>query len=190
MGVVGSVSRVDGAKLRELCEEPRELRWHMVGWEPEPKPVGLLQRMLGGKPESSAPKRPPWQEPPTEDSQYLDKAWHAIHFLLTGSADPDETPRGFLLSGRSVESGDFAVLVHDEKATQRIAEALRDVDRSWLSARWNQSDLARSDVYLIQDCNEDDDEVREYVFDYALELVQFVQVAAQRGCGLIVDIAG
>jgi hypothetical protein len=190
MGVVGGVTRVDGTRLAELCESPADLSWYLHGWEPTLKQPGLLARLLGRKPQPAPPPRPLWVPPPKGDEQYLDKAWHAIHYLLAGSAAPSEDPRSFLLSGSTVDLGNSQVIVHDAARTEAIAASLQGVDRRWLTERWDQAAMTLQDVYLMDRLEEDDAETFEYVVDYALQLVEFVREAARRRCGLVVDING
>lgn len=70
----------------------------------------------------------------------LDKTWHVVHFLLTGSAEDGEGPLSFLLAGgRPVGEVDLGfgpgrLFVREE--LQEIAQALGRISESDLPSRY------------------------------------------------------
>ncbi len=94
----------------------------------------------------------------------LHKAWHAIHFLLTGSADEAKLPEGFLLcGGYELDEGDFEtdparlLTPKETLAFHRVLEPFNDVE---LQKRFNHQAMVAADVYSIHGDNGDsfDDE--------------------------------
>ena len=85
------------------------------------------------------------------DGVDLDKYWHAIHFLLTGTAgDLPDHPVGALMSGgrtigRTEERRPERLL--SPEAVHRLAAALRDVSWAGLSTRYDPGALEAAEIY-------------------------------------------
>lgn len=80
----------------------------------------------------------------------LDKAWHGVHWLLCGSAEPDGSPAGdAILGGEEVgeDLGYGPARLLDPKLVQRIAAALAPLDRATLSARYDGPAMDRARLY-------------------------------------------
>ena len=81
----------------------------------------------------------------------VDKAWHCLHFLLTGTADGGEPPLNFILGGGR-EVGDEEVGYGPARAfsaqeVAEIARALEPIDRSWLVAKFDAGQMDRLEIY-------------------------------------------
>jgi len=90
-------------------------------------------------------------ENPFEGQYDIDKSWHAIHYLITGSTEPDGSLAGDAILGGKPVGGDLgygpARLIAPEQV-RKIAEALQDID---LEASYNCVDHSianNADVYL------------------------------------------
>jgi hypothetical protein len=81
----------------------------------------------------------------------VDKAWHCLHFLLTGTADGGDPPLNFILTGgqavgdEDVGYGPARVLLSAEVA--QLAKALESIDRRWLVARFDADMMDRLEIY-------------------------------------------
>jgi Domain of unknown function (DUF1877) len=81
---------------------------------------------------------------------YLDKAWHGLHFLLTGSAwDTTDGAGEAVLGGEEI--GDDvgygpARLLRPDRVSA-IAAGLRDVEGDTLRARYDAAALTAADIY-------------------------------------------
>jgi hypothetical protein len=95
--------------------------------------------------------------PALRDAAYchLHKAWHAIHFLLTGSDDEPPLPEGYLLDGGvyldrpdmdETEASPRLLSPDDVKA---FAEVLRPWDEQELRRRFDHSAMLDADIYSI-----------------------------------------
>lgn len=92
----------------------------------------------------------------------VDKAWHGIHFLLTGDAWGGEPPLvnvvlGGTELGDDVGYGPARYLTADE--VRAAAEALRDITPDVLRTRYIASDLSRNSIYPDIWGDPDDDAV-------------------------------
>jgi hypothetical protein len=121
-----------------------------------------------------------------EDERQLDidKAWHGIHFLLTGSAWNADLPLGFILGG--VEIGDIDVGYGPARGLTQghdIAQALSSVDTAKLISAWDADAIRRAEIYAVNpDAPEDE---AAYLGGYFEELKEFVDRTAADGMALL-----
>ncbi len=124
----------------------------------------------------------------------LDKAWHGIHYLLTGTAWEGVPPLNFLLGGgRSV--GDIVVgygpaRVLSLAETRKACDALRAVTDEDLRARFNPTDMLAEEIYPGIWARElEDDDTLGYLLEYVQTLRRFLDQAVAQGLGLVVYLS-
>jgi hypothetical protein len=120
----------------------------------------------------------------------LDKAWHGIHFLLTGSADGDAPPLAWaVLGGEEIGEdmgyGPARFLTADR--VRAVAEAL-PADEAFLAA-FDGAAMDAADVYPGPMWSDDDDQPRRYLLDAYHRLVAFYRSAAARGDAALLWLA-
>lgn len=121
----------------------------------------------------------------------LDKAWHGIHYLLTGTAWEGEEPVNFLASGGR-EVGDIDVgygpaRVVTSKQVQSLNAALQPIDEAVLKSRFNPSQMMTLGIYPeIWDRDPAEDDAFGYCAEFFEMLKSFVAQAAEQKMGLIV----
>ena len=198
MGMYLTVTPVSDATIERIHADPR-LVWRLL--DPEnadrivaeraPKP-GLLSRILGRTP-SPPPPLPALDFAPGEgEAVNVDKAWHGLHWLLTGTADEGELPLSFLLAGgREVDDGDADIgNTHTLSAreTRDVAAALDWLSDDDLRARFDAAEMTRLDLYPgIWDRGPEDDPL-EYLMAYAGALREAVRGAVRNGLGLLIHV--
>jgi hypothetical protein len=121
----------------------------------------------------------------------LDKAWHAIHYLLTGSVWEGEAPLDFLLQGGTVlgdedEESEPMPRLFDRDAVQAINAALSQVDADTLRARYDPARMQALDIY--PGFWDRGDEELDYCLQYYAELQNFVAEAALQQRALLIVI--
>ncbi len=120
----------------------------------------------------------------------LDKAWHGIHYLLTGSAWEGEAPLGFLLHGGEPlgEEDDYDAPPRAFTAAEvgEIDAALRGFDAARLRARFDPQAMQALDIYPnVWDRGEEE---LDYCLHYFGELQSFLAEATRRRFGMLVFI--
>ena len=124
----------------------------------------------------------------------VDKAWHCLHFLLTGTADGGDPPLNFILTGgeavgdEDVGYGPARVLLAAE--VDQIANALESIDCRWLVARFDADKMDRLEIYPDVGHWSDVDPGSEESFGYYLggfeSIKALVRRGASRGLGMLV----
>lgn len=186
MGMVTCLRAIDDRDLDALVERPGRIARWFFGEEPPAPAKGLLARVLGrSQPPAADDWEPPSDELPETD---LDKAWHGIHFLLTGDAESGDFPRGFLLD-HGVTIGDVDVgygPAHGFRSddVKRIADALDGLGRDAFARRYDAESLAEAGIY--PDIWDEGDEALEYLLEYFDELRGFVRRTADAGHGILI----
>jgi uncharacterized protein DUF1877 len=113
----------------------------------------------------------------------LDKSWHTLHYLLTGSAEPSDSALGrAILGGKEIGPdlgyGPARLLTSSE--VQEIASALAPVSAEDLTRRFNLDKMIASEIYACRDEGE---------LDLALEhferLKPFYAESAARGSAML-----
>lgn len=122
----------------------------------------------------------------------VDKAWHAIHFLLTGSAWEGESPLNFIAAG-GAEIGDDVgygpARCLDSKEVASLAAALKDLPTNVLLKRFDPEALSAADIYPdIWDRPPEEDDTQGYVAEYYEMLRAFILDAASERQALLVSI--
>jgi hypothetical protein len=201
MGMYLSLAGVSDATIARIHADP-PLIWQIVAPE-DPEAVaaargpaprqGFFARLLGREPPPPAPVPPPLDLQPGEgdlgDAGYLDKAWHGIHFLLTGTAWKGDPPLNFLLvGGRRVEDFETA---HTFTAaeTQGIAAALARVDDAELRRRFAPEEMMRLEIYPeIWDRDPANEDPLGYLLEMVAVLRQGLGLVVGRGHGLLLTL--
>ena len=112
----------------------------------------------------------------------LDKAWHGVHWLLTGSADDTTTPAGQAILGGTEIGEDWGygpprLLRPDE--VRRVADALAAHSAEDLRTRFDATAMTAADMYpFIWD---EEDVFDEYLAPSYESLREFYARAASRG---------
>jgi len=112
----------------------------------------------------------------------LDKAWHGLHWLLTGTTGDASTPAGQAIMGGAELGEDWGygpprLLGPDD--VRRVADALAEVDDDELRGRFDPAAMKAADVYpFIWD---EEDVFAEYLAPSFAMLQEFYARAASRG---------
>lgn len=126
-------------------------------------------------------------EQPAERRLDVDKAWHAIHYLLNGSAWEGELPRfNAVLGGEPIGDDDLGYgpvrfLTADE--VRDVADALEDVPVFVLLESFDPEALNEAEIY--PEAWKGDDQERDYISGHYTELVGFFRTAARAGDAML-----
>lgn len=127
------------------------------------------------------------------DQVDLDKAWHGIHFLLTGSAWGGEEPLCYLVKG-GAQVGDVDVgygparVLRPDQVTNWSA-ALSAISEDELRRRFNRQAMAKEQIYPEIWDGEREDESIGYLLEYYGVLRTFVKRTGAQQKGALIYIA-
>jgi hypothetical protein len=127
----------------------------------------------------------------SEDRLDLDKAWHGLHFLLTGTDWGGTPPLNFIVAGGEtigdVDVGYGPARAFTPEQLAEISRALDALGSDALRQRFDPVRMLELDIYPgIWDRDPADDDTLGYVLDYFEMLKPFLRKGAERGLGLIV----
>jgi hypothetical protein len=207
MGMVLTLGSLSEATMRRLLADP-PLVWQVLAPDdPEPyerarkeerarSAPGFFARLFGAR----APEEPAAPPPPlvlTEGEGEigdLDKSWHGIHYLLTGSSDGTGVPLDFLVAG-GADVGDDDVgygpmRVFTPAETRQIAAALAAVSDDELRSRFDGHAMMRANIYPeIWDRDPADDDTLGYLMAYVTTMREAITATVARGHGLSVHLS-
>ena len=123
----------------------------------------------------------------------LDKSWHGLHYLMTGSADAADMPLSFLVSGGrdvgDIEVGYGPARVFTAQETASILTAINAWTDDRLHARFNAAEMMRLEIYPeIWDRDPSGGEPLNYLVEYAGTLRAFLHQAVDLRLGLVVTL--
>ena len=209
MGLYGTLRRASAADVARMRAEPALVDAFLHGERPSAAPrggggvFGFLRRLLpvtvttaSASPEPAAGV-PSWPEAGEGEAVELDKMWHGLHYLLTGSADERPLPAGFLLSGGEVvgeDEGDGTPRLLDQAQVRAIADLLAALDADELTRRFDARRMTELEIYPDPIWRRDEDPDGEHtplgwLLDAFAELQAFMVAAASAGDAVVVDVS-
>ncbi len=197
MGMYASVFTLSDENIEKLRADPA-LVWKVVTPEiPEAyerarnwPPPGLLSRLFGRK-KAPAVEVTDFTLADGEVTEVdLDKAWHAIHYLLTGTAGEGEEPFNFIVSGGIVVGDDIGYGLTRALTSQQVQSlntGLQRMDEPFLKRRYNPEKMMALEIYPeVWDRDPQKQDNLGYCLGAFDDLKSFVAQAAERNVGLIV----
>lgn len=119
----------------------------------------------------------------------LEKAWHGLHYLLTGDAWDSNDPLAFILAGGSEIGGSDGgygparSFTPDE--TRQIHAALSAVTDDQLWARFDAETMTAEGIYP-EIWDEPESDLKDEYTTYFRQMKQLIADAAARGHGLVI----
>jgi hypothetical protein len=161
MGMVGCFAGVSPETLLKLKSNPENIEAYLYPNDGEDEPPNYID---------------------------LDKAWHGIHFMLTGSADGGDEPLSLaVLGGEEVGEdmgyGPARLLTPDQ--VQAVSAALSALDEESFRCRFAPQKMEAAGIYPDVIWVRDGQEALDYVMEYYRQLVTFYADTAARGDGAI-----
>ena len=152
----------------------------------------LLGRLFGRAPAAAA--GPSGEDFALADgegvSTDLDKAWHGIHYLLTGTAWEGAAPLNFLAAGGrpvgDIDVGYGPARVLSAADTRAAHEALTRLSDDELRGRFDPAEMSKKEIYPeIWDRPPEEDDTLGYLLEYVGTLREFLGQAVQQRQGLV-----
>ncbi len=124
--------------------------------------------------------------PPFETD--VDKAWHGLHYLLTGRADGGREPFSLAIYGGAELGPDIGLgparLLTPEQVV-RLAAALDSLTTDELTARFDPQDMQARAIYPDVIWVRDGNDALAYLLDNFERMAEFYRDAAARGDGVL-----
>ncbi|WP_431095743.1 YfbM family protein [Polaromonas aquatica] len=157
MGMVACFTSLSSEALLELQEEPDRIEAYLSPDDGESEPPNYLD---------------------------LDKAWHGIHYLLTGLADGGTQPQSLAVIGGQEfgpEVGYGPARFLTPQQVRSVATSLSGISEEALSQRFNPKDMEAKQIYPDAIWVRDGQEALDYALENYRQLQVFYQDAAARG---------
>lgn len=129
----------------------------------------------------------------------LDKAWHGLHYLLTGTAWEGTEPAGYLLMGGQQVGDDQehdvfgygpARILTPEQVAAFSAHVGTALATAAVQQRFNPAEMTRLDIYPeVWDRADEAENNLEFLTEAAAELRGFLRRAAAQGQAVIIYMA-
>lgn len=115
----------------------------------------------------------------------IDKAWHAIHFTLTGcpfGGDNDNIFSKLVLSGNIFMEIDeeLPTMLITANDVKKLSEAMDNLQEQKFRERFNISEMLENSIYPVMN-DENEEEFFDYVWSNLIELKKFMKEAANEG---------
>jgi len=188
MSMIGNFRTTSDADIDELLERPKRIELMLYGEyiTEKSRKKGLFSFL---KKKETHPDN--WRPRDQGDEFDVDKAWHGIHYLLTGSAWEGSGPEAFIVVG-GMEIGDVDVgygpaRAFKSKEVREIADKLRGIEKEALMKACDKKKFFKNEIYP-EIWDEKPESCFGYVLEYFEDLKRFVVKAAENGKALIVYI--
>jgi hypothetical protein len=191
MSMIGNFRSLSDDDLGALLENPARVEQLLYGDDLFAGTNGEVVSLFGGTPSQPPSEPDDWEQDGDADEIDVDKAWHGIHFLLTGTAWEGSFPLNFIVSGGK-EVGDVDVGYGPARAlmsedVRRLNAALEPLTSEELKRRFDSEQMTRLQIYPeIWDRDPEEDDSLAYLIEYYTDLRDFVRRTADRGHGLLV----
>ena len=196
MGMTCTLYRITSAETEQLIEDPSELD-AVLGFDKglpmrEVRPKGILGLLLRLTPVTIHEDDPDAKEsdfeidPEKEIS--VEKGWHGLHFLFTGTADEGSAPACYMLKGGEDLDDEGLVRAIRPRHVKHFAEFLDELTPDVLRKRYDPRRMMELEIYPeIWDRapTAEDDPLRWLLKSFA-EVKDFVKRAAAAGDGLVI----
>jgi hypothetical protein len=202
MGMYGTLRRVTLADAERLRTDQRVLEWFLFGQPPIvvedrlPGVLGFFLRFTPIKVQRTEPAPPSdnplWPPAAPGEELNLDKAWHGLHFLLTGTADGGAEPACYLVEGGEHLGDDDDVQARLLRPDQvrALAEYLATLATDEVARRFDPERMMELEIYPgIWDRPEETDWPRAFLFNAFSDLREFVGDVARDGDAIVVCIS-
>ena len=203
MGMVLGITQLDDRTIERLVADP-PLVWLVVAGddreqyerarqdERKLQQPGFIARLFGAAP-PPPPAAPPFALGDGEGKEIdVDKSWHGMHYLLTGSAEGGTPPLDFLLEGGRIvgdeDVGYGPARVFTAEESRGIAAAVAAISDEELRARYDPSAMDAADVYPSLIWVRDGDEALDYVMEYIAILRGTLAEAVEMKRGLMLTL--
>lgn len=195
MSMIGNLARIPNETLLKLHQSPELITALLYPGMSTPARAksGFFSQLFGKKaiPSPAAPSAASLPAILEGDHMDLDKAWHGLHFLFTGSDWEGDFPQGFIatcgepVGDEDVGYGPARSFTPDE--VEKIAKFLATQNEDVLRKRLDPKKMKELEIYPdIWDRADDLEENWEYLAENFRTMKQFIAETAAKKMALLV----
>ncbi len=159
--------------------------------------TGWLLHLVGVKITQVDPSWVPPENPPAHDGSEadLDKAWHGLHFIFTGTAWEGDPPGCFLVRGGEEignEDDDSRPRLLDPQEVRQFAALLTSLTDEEFTRRFDPDRMTALEIYPEKIWNRgatSEHPPIDYLREAFRELRKFVATTADRGDAIVIDVS-
>lgn len=155
--------------------------------------LGFVLRLLPITVTEVDPDAPPSAHAPDPDRSIdIDKGWHGLHFLFTGTVDEGDEPACYLVRGGEDVDDQGQARALRPKQVRQFTEYLSGLTKSELERRYDPARMTQLDIYpsaIWTRPASTGENPLTWLLDSFTEMQAFVNRAAAAGEGLIVLVA-
>jgi hypothetical protein len=123
---------------------------------------------------------------PSEEGLSLEKSWHSLHYLLTGSSEPVDSDLGKAILGGKEIGGDVGygpARFLDAMEVREVAASLSKLSADQLASCFDLKKMMAAHIYACRD-----EEELELALHYFAQLKDYYAEAAEQGCPMLLYI--
>lgn len=182
-----TLRQVGTSQLDQLIKDPTDIYFFLHGEELQKEPPSGLFARLFKKNQKLARY---WEQPSDESLLELEKNWHILHFALCQSSEDGPLPQATLMAG-GVELGSIDVGYGPARALTVkdltiFLQFLNGLTLQTFASEVTSESIEKHEIYFSAE--DWDTEAKATLWDYIIELRQFIQVAVEKNNGIIVHL--
>jgi hypothetical protein len=189
MSMIGCFYALKDEDLEAIIEQPARIKSLWDAPIIQPKQPSLIGKLFGVKAVAPPPEaKDAWKPSETPQEFDVDKAWHGIHFLLTGSDWEGEGPLAFILHGGREINEDLGYGPPHGFTSAEVKEISKALDAVNVQDLCDKADLGQfkaNEIYPEIWDSEPREECLGYIGESLKELRQFVSQTASANKALI-----
>ena len=197
MGTYGNMHRLTSAQIEELIADPSRMD-SMLGFDKGPRtrevrPKGILGFLLRLTPVTIHEA-----DPNSMDEDFgidperhidLEKDWHGLHFLFTGTSDGGRPPACYMVKGgEDLDDEGFGRAIRPQHV-KYFAEFLDELTHEILTKRYDPRRMVELDIYPGGWENDPDSRRLPELLKCFDDVKVFVKGAAAAGDGMVIHIS-
>ena len=204
MGMYGILRRASAADVARLRADPSLVEPFLFGEPPavvDGTPRGLLGFLLRLTPikikqvADTQPERPGrWPKAVPGEELNIDKAWHGLHFLFTGTADSEDEPACFVTAGGEDigdDDGDQIPRLLSPAQVRDFAAFLSALTHDELRRRFDPARMTELEIYpdVIWNRPEEEHDSLGFLLGAFDELQTFMAAAAMADDSVVITVS-
>ena len=185
-------------EIDDLLETPEDLEWFLWGEEPDEPFEGssllsnILNLLVNERYKRKSLHEKPWKKPALSDECDIDKAWQAIHYILTETVNSGYYPRSFLLLGGdqigTIDLGYGPARAFKSDQVKEIYDMLISFNTKRARKFLNLEGLTSYSIYVYNNLKPEqmDEDEKTHIFSHFERMKHFIETLSDENAGMII----